>query len=87
MAELAVDEASILDMLCSRISGGGAAVEEVKDALLKVFSDRFERAVKLVEERAVIRYIFKPSGRIVWMVKGRRRPYQVIPATPYCSCD
>ncbi|MGC8849783.1 MAG: hypothetical protein ACP5K1_00180 [Candidatus Bathyarchaeia archaeon] len=87
MAESIIDEASILDTLCSKISDGGATVGEVRDALLKAFSDRFERAAKLIEERAVVRYVFKPSGRIVWMVKGRKHPYQVIPATPYCSCD
>jgi len=87
VAESIIDEASMLDVLCSRISSGAASVEEVKEALSQAFSDRFERAIKLVEEKGVTRYVFKPSGRIVWMVKGRRRPYQVIPATPYCSCD
>ncbi|MEM2123025.1 MAG: hypothetical protein QXE79_05265 [Candidatus Bathyarchaeia archaeon] len=87
MAESIVDEASMLDALCSSLISGASKMEEVKTALSQAFSERFERAIKVIGEKGVIRYVFKPSGRIVWMVKGRRSAYQVIPATPYCSCD
>ena len=87
MMESITDEISILNRLCSRISGEGTIVEEVRSALSRVFSDRFERATKVIEEEGVTRYTFKPSGRIVWTVKGRKRSYQVMPDTPYCSCD
>jgi predicted nucleic acid-binding Zn finger protein len=35
---------------------------------------------------AVKKYIFKPSGRIVWIVVGREQEYFLIPEF-YCQCD
>lgn len=87
MVKPITDETSILNRLCSKISSKDVTLEEVRDTLSRVFPDRFERAIKVIEEGGVTRYIFKPSGRIVWTVKGRKRLYQVMPDTPYCSCD
>ena len=33
------------------------------------------------------KYIFKPSGRIAWIVIGKEREYLVMPAADFCTCD
>ena len=32
-------------------------------------------------------YKFKPSGRIIWEVKGRTSSYQIMTRTYFCNCD
>jgi predicted nucleic acid-binding Zn finger protein len=54
---------------------------------MKLLSDRYERAMSLIEEKAVKKYIFTPSSRIIWIVKGKKKTYQVIPQSNFCSCD
>jgi len=41
----------------------------------------------IAESGRVKRYVFKPSGRVRWIVVGRERDYILIPEAPYCSCD
>ncbi len=40
-----------------------------------------------VKERRVKKYTFRPSGRTVWIVVGRKMEYLVMPAADFCSCD
>jgi predicted nucleic acid-binding Zn finger protein len=40
-----------------------------------------------VGESRIKKYVFQPSGRIVWIVVGKERDYLVMPAGSYCSCD
>jgi len=61
--------------------------ERTKDALLKAFGERFTNGWKLANSNRVRRYEFKPSGRFVWAVLGRKGEYQVIPDIPFCYCD
>jgi predicted nucleic acid-binding Zn finger protein len=49
------------------------------------YGKRFVRALRVVEERRVLKYQFHPSDTIVWTVKGRTRQYMVIPRV-YCTC-
>jgi predicted nucleic acid-binding Zn finger protein len=44
-------------------------------------------ARQLVSEGKVKLYVFRPSGRSVWIVVGRHRDYLVMPSVPYCTCD
>lgn len=37
-------------------------------------------------DRAVLKYVFKPSDRVVWIVRGRERDYLIMPGAPYCHC-
>ena len=57
------------------------------ERLRGVFGDRFDRAWRLVQEKRVKRYTFKPSNRVVWIVVGQGGEYQVLPAAGYCGCD
>ncbi len=41
----------------------------------------------LVEGGKVSRFMFSPSGRIVWVVTGRKGRYQVVPESVFCTCD
>jgi predicted nucleic acid-binding Zn finger protein len=35
----------------------------------------------------VKKYVFKPSGRTVWIVVGRERDYLIMPEAEFCMCD
>jgi predicted nucleic acid-binding Zn finger protein len=61
--------------------------EEQKRVLSKVFEKRFPPALALVEAKKVTNYRFKPSGRTLWVVKGRKGEYQVMPDSMFCTCD
>ena len=53
----------------------------------KIFGKRFDNAHKALKERRVKKYCFKPSERIVWIVVGKERDYEVIPEVNFCMCD
>ena len=80
-------EAKLLDAVCSSLKRGKELSKEHKSRLANTFGKRFENALKAVEEGTVKRYLFKPSGRVVWIVVGKEKDYQVIPTANYCSCD
>ena len=60
---------------------------QLKEVLEKMFGERFTNGWELANANKVRRYEFKPSGRIVWAVQGRKSSYQVIPDIPFCYCD
>ncbi|MCS6769434.1 MAG: SWIM zinc finger family protein [Candidatus Caldarchaeum sp.] len=47
----------------------------------------FEEAYDCVKEMRVKKYVFKPSGRVRWVVVGRTRDYLALPSVGYCSCE
>jgi len=49
------------------------------------YGKRFVRALRVVEEKKVSKYQFRPSDTTIWTVKGRARQYMVIPRV-YCTC-
>ena len=55
--------------------------------LSAAFGSRFTRAWEALKEGRVKKYVFKPSGRVVWIVVGRERDYLIMPAADFCSCD
>ena len=59
----------------------------LKATLERMFGERFTNGWELANSRKVRRYEFKPSGRVVWVVQGRKSEYQVIPDIPFCYCD
>lgn len=50
-------------------------------------AERVQKALDALEDSRVKKYVFQPSGRIVWIVVGKERDYLVMPAIDYCSCD
>jgi len=80
-------ELEVIQAVCQDIVSSRKLTESQKTKLAERFGDRFKNAVELVDKRKVKRFRFKPSGRIVWAVKGREEVYQVIPETNFCNCN
>ena len=55
--------------------------------LRNTFGDRFEKAWKLVTENRVKKYVFKPSGRTLWVAIGQNAEYLIYINAGYCSCS
>ncbi|MHA1138325.1 MAG: hypothetical protein ACTSSE_17735 [Candidatus Thorarchaeota archaeon] len=76
-------------MALSPIEERKLAQENLTQSDIDYFRDKygkkFVRALRVVEEKKVEKYHFKPSDSITWIVKGRARQYLVIPKT-YCTC-
>ncbi|MFW9942550.1 MAG: hypothetical protein ACFFFT_16040 [Candidatus Thorarchaeota archaeon] len=81
------DEKEILDKIILEIMPDHKIRNCHKKLLKRIFTDRFTRALNIVEKKAVRKYLFKPSLREVWTVHGRTQSYQVMPSSNYCSCD
>jgi len=69
------------------LKSAGELSDGLKESLLKVFGERYTNGWQLANSRKVRRYEFKPSGRVVWVVQGRKGQYQVMPDIPFCYCD
>jgi len=80
-------ELQTIQRLCQDIASSGKLSGNQKAALEEQFRDRYKNALQLVDKRRVHRFAFKPSGRIIWTVRGRKGVYQVIPETNFCNCD
>lgn len=57
------------------------------DRLLRLFGDRFTKALQALDEGRVRKHVFSPSGRLVWTVVGEEREYQILPLATFCSCN
>ena len=55
--------------------------------LRNAFGDRFDKAWKLVTENRVKKYVFKPSGRTLWVAIGQNAEYLIYSHAGYCSCS
>lgn len=80
-------ENELMDEAFAELKSRHVFSAELRDKLLKIFGDRFTNGLKLANSRRVRRYEFKPSRRVVWVVKGRTNEYQIIPDLPFCYCD
>jgi len=81
------EEEMALKEACENAQRLGAISPRDLTRLRDFFGERFEKALKLVEERRVKRYTFEPSGRIIWIAVGKEKEYQILPKARYCSCD
>jgi predicted nucleic acid-binding Zn finger protein len=80
-------EIKLLERVCEEAKINGELTGNQSTQLSEVFGSRFIKASETLKEKRVKKYVFSPSGRIVWIVVGREREYQVIPAAGFCSCD
>jgi predicted nucleic acid-binding Zn finger protein len=80
-------ENDLMDEAFAELKVHHSLTTEFRDKLLKVFGDRFTNGFELASSHKVRRYEFRPSGRVVWVVRGRTNEYQVIPDLPFCYCD
>lgn len=80
-------EKKLINSICLKITKTGYITERQKQILSDIFGKKFQSALKGLEEGVVKKYIFEPSQRVVWIVVGKERDYQIIPEVDYCSCD
>jgi predicted nucleic acid-binding Zn finger protein len=80
-------ELELLESICHRIVKTRRLPSQRGLKLYPLFQKRYQKAVKIVEDRLVSKYTFNPSGRVVWTVKGKSGEYQIMPETNFCSCD
>jgi predicted nucleic acid-binding Zn finger protein len=80
-------EIKILESICEEAKNKGEVTGEQLTQLSEALGSRFTKAWEALEEGRVKRYVFSPSSRIVWIVVGREREYQIMPAAGFCSCD
>ncbi len=81
------EEESVLTQACQQIRRTRAIPDELKALMAKTFDKKFHEAMKLVDQRRVRQVSFVPSGRIIWIVRGRKKEYQVVPQSMFCTCD
>lgn len=80
-------EVEVLEKVCKEVHEEGRISHIHRNKLSSTFGQRFKKALEALEERRVKKYMFRPSGRIVWIVVGKEREYLVMPAVEYCTCD
>ncbi|MFA5363912.1 MAG: hypothetical protein WC325_01880 [Candidatus Bathyarchaeia archaeon] len=80
-------EIKILENVCEEAKTYKKISDEQLQQLKEAFGSRFTKAWEAIQEERVKKYLFSPSNRTVWVVIGREREYQVMPAAEFCSCD
>jgi predicted nucleic acid-binding Zn finger protein len=87
MDSLKPNELKLIDKICNEIKTNHSLKIEIRKRLEESFGERLQQALNIIEKGAVKRYKFKPSGRIIWEVKGRTSSYQIMTRTYFCNCD
>lgn len=80
-------EVKLLKKVCEEAKIKGKLTKKQLTELSEGLGSRFTKAWNSIQEERVKKYIFSPSGRIVWIVVGREREYQIMPEAGFCSCD
>jgi len=80
-------EIDVLDTICREAKTEGKLTGKNLTKLYEVFGPRFTRAFEALKEKRVKKYVFKTSGRTVWIVVGKERDYLIMPEAEFCSCD
>jgi predicted nucleic acid-binding Zn finger protein len=80
-------EVETLSEVCKEAKAQGKLSGENLNQLYELFGQRFTKALDAVKEGRVKKYVFKPSGRVVWIVVGRERDYLIMPEAEFCTCD
>jgi len=81
------EERRVLEGVCDELRTSREVTRAQWERLRTALGERFNKAWRLVEEGRVKKYVFEPSGRIVWIVVGRKSEYQVLPESGYCDCS
>ncbi|MCX8152890.1 MAG: hypothetical protein N3E52_00470 [Candidatus Bathyarchaeota archaeon] len=80
-------EIDVLNSICREAKVEGKISGKNLTVLYEAFGQRFTKALEALKENRVKKYIFKPSGRVVWIVVGRERDYLLMPEAEFCMCD
>jgi predicted nucleic acid-binding Zn finger protein len=79
-------EADVLEDICKAVKTEEKVSEPHITRLAEAFGPRVKKALEALNEGRIKKYVFKPSGRVVWIVVGKKRDYLVMPAIDFCSC-
>lgn len=80
-------ETNLLDEICKEAKAEGKLTGTNLTRLYELFGQRFTRALETLRENRVKKYLFKPSGKLVWIVVGKERDYLVMDQAEFCTCD
>ncbi|MGB9853690.1 MAG: hypothetical protein ACPLRY_02645 [Candidatus Bathyarchaeales archaeon] len=80
-------EDDLLNTVCKEAKAEGKLTGENLTKLYEAFGQRFTKAFEALKENRVKKYIFKPSGKVVWIVVGKERDYLIMPNAEFCTCD
>jgi predicted nucleic acid-binding Zn finger protein len=80
-------ETDALNAICREAKTEGKLSGKNLTGLYELFGQRFTKALGALKENRVKKYVFKPSGRTVWIVIGRERDYLIMPEAEFCMCD
>jgi len=80
-------ESDLLNAICKAAKKEGRLTGPSITRLYEVFGSRFTRAFETLKEKRVKKYVFKPSGKVVWIVVGKERDYLIMPEAEFCTCD
>lgn len=80
-------ETNLLEEVCKEAKAKGQIADAHINKLSVALGPRFTKAWETLKGERVRKYVFKPSGKVVWIVVGREREYLVMPAADFCSCD
>lgn len=81
------DQFEQFEEICEEISRSNAISDQVESGLSSLFPNRAQLAREAAEKEKVRKYVFLPSSRVVWIVQGRKREYEVLPLVRFCECD
>jgi predicted nucleic acid-binding Zn finger protein len=80
-------EIDALNAICREAKAEDKLSGKSLTELYELFGQRFTKALGALKENRVKKYVFKPSGRTVWIVIGRERDYLIMPEAEFCMCD
>ena len=66
-------EVKVLEKICEEAKSKGEITNNHSKQLSEALGSRFIKARDAVKEKRVKKYVFSPSGRIVWIVRQRKR--------------
>jgi predicted nucleic acid-binding Zn finger protein len=80
-------EDDVLQIVCKEAKADGKLSGKNLTELYETFGQRFTKAFEALKENRVKKYVFKPSGKTIWIVVGKERDYLIIPQAEFCTCD
>jgi len=80
-------EIEALNAICKEAKAEGKLSGKNLTKLYEIFGQRFTKAFEALKENRVKKYVFKSSGKTVWIVVGRERDYLIMPEAEFCTCD
>jgi predicted nucleic acid-binding Zn finger protein len=81
------NEIDTLNAICRQAKSEEKLSGKNLTELYELFGQRFTKALDTLKENRVKKYVFRPSGRTVWIVIGRERDYLIMPEAEFCPCD